>query len=340
MVYDNTINLTRYGEVGQRVLRNLRKFMKEKSKAPDCKCARTHEIFDQISVDDLNSALSTLMPGLSAKVFRTYNASVTLEAELEKLSPDTPLTEKVSEYNRANREVAILCNHQKAVSQKTESSLQQFAAKIDTIRAQLEELKAARANAKKAVLKAKRDPAVLEAEAAKKGLVDATLEVQEKAKKMGIEIAAAGVGAGAGAGGGVSEGPTAELIAKHTKLHLQKLKFDEKHLFASRQPTTAELDKRIEDWTKTLEQSAAQLKEKDNNKAVALGTSKINYVRSTHPPPTHTRLRAYPSTPPQMDPRITAAWCKATETPIEKCFPATLVKKFPWALGVPSTWKF
>ena len=36
--------------------------------------------------------------------------------ELEKLSPDTPLNEKVSEYNRANREVAILCNHQKTVS--------------------------------------------------------------------------------------------------------------------------------------------------------------------------------------------------------------------------------
>ena len=35
------------------------------------------------------------MPGLSAKVFRTYNASVTLEAELELLSIDTKESEKV-----------------------------------------------------------------------------------------------------------------------------------------------------------------------------------------------------------------------------------------------------
>lgn len=35
------------------------------------------------------------MPGLSAKVFRTYNASVTLEAELEALSTDVKEAEKV-----------------------------------------------------------------------------------------------------------------------------------------------------------------------------------------------------------------------------------------------------
>jgi hypothetical protein len=35
------------------------------------------------------------MPGLSAKVFRTYNASVTLEKELEDLPVDTKEAEKV-----------------------------------------------------------------------------------------------------------------------------------------------------------------------------------------------------------------------------------------------------
>jgi DNA topoisomerase-1 len=47
---------------------------------------------------------------------------------------------------------------------------------------------------------------------------------------------------------------------------------------------------------------------KDENKAVALGTSKINY----------------------MDTRITVAWCKKVELPIEKVFPKTLTDKFNW----------
>ena len=44
----------------------------------------------------LNEQLSELMPGLSAKVFRTYNASVTLESELEILPVSAKEADKVS----------------------------------------------------------------------------------------------------------------------------------------------------------------------------------------------------------------------------------------------------
>jgi DNA topoisomerase I len=57
---------------------------------------------------------------------------------------------------------------------------------------------------------------------------------------------------------------------------------------------------------------------KESNKAVALGTSKINY----------------------MDPRITIAWCKRREVPIEKIFPKTLRSKFAWAMATPSGYEF
>lgn len=57
------------------------------------------------------------MGGLSAKVFRTYNASVTLENELQKEDVGGCETDlKVDFYNEANRQVAILCNHQKTVA--------------------------------------------------------------------------------------------------------------------------------------------------------------------------------------------------------------------------------
>ena len=66
-----------------------------------------------------------MMPDLSAKVFRTYNASSTLQSELEKseFKKTTSEDEKVKFYDKANREVAILCNHQKAVAKNFEESL-------------------------------------------------------------------------------------------------------------------------------------------------------------------------------------------------------------------------
>ena len=82
----------------------------------------------------LNKYLQEQMEGLTAKVFRTYNASITLQEQLEELtvgksrstrsSPlhhndvivffpeDETVPSKILSYNRANRAVAILCNHQ------------------------------------------------------------------------------------------------------------------------------------------------------------------------------------------------------------------------------------
>jgi DNA topoisomerase-1 len=57
------------------------------------------------------------MKGLTAKVFRTYNASITLQDQLDKNTPaDATVVEKLAAYNRANRQVAVLCNHQRSVS--------------------------------------------------------------------------------------------------------------------------------------------------------------------------------------------------------------------------------
>lgn len=48
----------------------------------------------------------------------------------------------------------------------------------------------------------------------------------------------------------------------------------------------------------------------DENKQIALGTSKLNY----------------------LDPRISVAWCKKFEVPIEKVFNKTQRDKFKWAI--------
>ena len=82
------------------------------------------------------------MKGLSAKVFRTYNASYTLELELPEPGEISHLSvqEKVQRYNDANRQVAILCNHQKTVTKATETMFENLRGKLDVLVEQRTEL--------------------------------------------------------------------------------------------------------------------------------------------------------------------------------------------------------
>lgn len=56
------------------------------------------------------------------------------------------------------------------------------------------------------------------------------------------------------------------------------------------------LQKKIDQTNVKIEKMEKQIETKEDLKTVALGTSKINY----------------------LDPRITVAWCKRNEVPIEK----------------------
>ena len=78
-------------------------------------------------------------------------------------------------------------------------------------------------------------------------------------------------------------------------------------------PSKASIESRIEKWTEDIRKLEVDINNRDENKEVALGTSKINY----------------------MDPRISVAWCKRNEVPIDKIFAKTLRDKFNWAMAVP-----
>eukprot|EP00461_Guttulinopsis_vulgaris_P004796 UN04798 len=98
--------------IAEQPFKNLQSFCRNKSGSQD--------IFDTLNPSKLNDHLKELMPGLSAKVFRTYNASITLETQLNDpnrvCDPNWTDIQKLQFYNEANRKVAILCNHQKSVS--------------------------------------------------------------------------------------------------------------------------------------------------------------------------------------------------------------------------------
>lgn len=81
------------------------------------------------------------LSGLTAKVFRTYNASITLQNQLNELTEsDASVPEKMLAYNRANRAVAILCNHQRAVPKTHDKSMENLREKIRAKKEQIKEV--------------------------------------------------------------------------------------------------------------------------------------------------------------------------------------------------------
>lgn len=71
------------------------------------------------------------MKGLTAKVFRTFNASKTFQELLDDGTPEKgTVQEKLNAYNHANRMVAILCNHQRAVPKTHEQSMSKMRDKV------------------------------------------------------------------------------------------------------------------------------------------------------------------------------------------------------------------
>ncbi|KAK3603911.1 hypothetical protein CHS0354_042923 [Potamilus streckersoni] len=222
--YYNTVS------VDKRVYKNLKIFMDNKQPGDD--------LFDRLNTSIMNKHLNNLMEGLTAKVFRTYNASKTLQEQLNLLTnPDDPVPAKLLSYNRANRAVAILCNHQRSVpknfSKQMETLQTKIDAKKDNIRDAKKQLKEAKAN-----FKASKNPK--------------NKMVYEK-KKKAVE----------------------RLEEQLTKLEVQAT-------------------------------------DKDENKEIALGTSKLNY----------------------LDPRISVAWCKKCNVPLEKIYNKTHRAKFQWAIDM------
>ncbi len=86
---------------------------------------------DFLQTSQLNRHLTNYMPGLSAKVFRTYNASYTMSEELKKLKYNNQSpAEVLTLYNKCNRLVAELCNHKKTVSAGHEGQMKKMQDKV------------------------------------------------------------------------------------------------------------------------------------------------------------------------------------------------------------------
>ncbi|KAJ4708159.1 DNA topoisomerase 1-like [Melia azedarach] len=205
------------------------------------------DLFDKLDTAKLNAHLKELMPGLTAKVFRTYNASITLDEMLNRGTKDGDVAEKIVVYQHANKEVAIICNHQRSVSKSHSAQMSRLTEKIEEIKGVLKDLK-------------------IDLDRARKG-----------------------------------KPPLKDADGKR-----------------KRNLTPEALERKVAQTNAKIEKMERDMKTKEDLKTVALGTSKINY----------------------LDPRITVAWCKRHEVPIEKIFNKSLLAKFTWAMDVDPEFRF
>lgn len=225
----DSIRYQNWVAVNKRVFKNLKIFIKDKEGSDD--------LFDRLNTSKMNEYLSSLMPGLTAKVFRTYNASVTLQNQLNELTdPKSDLPNLVLTYNRANRAVAVLCNHQRAVPKGFDKQME--------------------------------------------NLVNQKNEKVEKVEEQKI----------------------AYKEAKH-------------HYRDHRNNPTAKKNyemqkKKLERMNDALLKLKVKETDKEENKTIALGTSKLNY----------------------LDPRISCAWSRKHNVPLDKVYNKTQREKFQWAV--------
>lgn len=139
----DSIRYVKKVQVNEIVYKNLQEFTNNKSKDQD--------LFDKIRSNDLNNYLDDFLPGLTAKVFRTYNASHLLQKELNKvtkkysdLGTDDKTNKLYDGYNKANAAVALLCNHQKKVTKSFNEQIKKLDLMISKYKREIKKIQESR----------------------------------------------------------------------------------------------------------------------------------------------------------------------------------------------------
>jgi DNA topoisomerase-1 len=122
-------------KVDDNVFNALYSFIRNKKKGDD--------LFDKINPTLLNTYIKTISSNddLTAKVFRTYNASYLFQKEIDEINKkynkkgdkDDYISELLTCYNKANLKVALLCNHQKNVSKGFNDQIKKIDDKIEEL---------------------------------------------------------------------------------------------------------------------------------------------------------------------------------------------------------------
>ncbi|KAL6168328.1 DNA topoisomerase 1 [Exserohilum turcicum] len=303
-------------KVDPQVFKNLKLFKKEPKTTGD-------DIFDRLTTSALNKHLTSYMPGLTAKVFRTYNASYTMARLLKNMKATGSVQEKVKAYNDANREVAILCNHKRTVAASHATSIEKMHEKINGLRYQVWRTKMMMLDVDAKMKKRKgaeffERPEDLDMEWVKQ---HQEAEVEELRQKIIKKFEKDNEKLKADGEREMKPKELEERLEKASELAAKYKKENKtgKVEAEGKGPTIEKLEGNLDKLNQRIENMKIQMEDKEGNKEVALGTSKINYI----------------------DPRLTVVFSKKFDVPIEKFFSKTLREKFDWAIkSVDENWEF
>ncbi|OII77302.1 DNA topoisomerase I [Cryptosporidium andersoni] len=272
-----------------------------------CKNKEKHEnVFDQINMSSLNQYLKSIMPELSAKVFRTFNASITLERELLKLRSLTNFSNQTTKSNLdlVKNEFGIKSDDikQDDLLSSNLNNIVDITNVNDILRFYND------ANREVAILCNHQRSIPKQHESSMEKLLKQQLELQEDLKICEIYLRL------------LKKNPNKSITLKDLPKLSTETSFNGKpRKFPINLSSNSEIIQKKLDSIKTkLSNLELKIKIKDDNKTVSLNTSKLNY----------------------MDPRISVAFCKKYELPIDKVFNRSLRTKFPWAMYTRSDFSF
>ncbi len=283
---------------------NLKEF--EQGKKP------SDQLFPDITSARVNTFLKKVDTDLSAKVFRTFHATTTVESYLQqngKLKKDAPDAEKEFVAKMANLQAAIKCNHKRTPPKTWAESVEKRAQSVEKLRAAKPDLQ-------------KLDEQIKTRQAALDKLVAAQKEFDAKApeqwrKKFAAQVALENQGA-----------PTDE---KKLKEYTQKLK--------AAQKATRDAEKTFKQKTKRYKervaaahkaliaaQDARKRAESSYRERVQKAELGLKLVRETKDYALNTSLKNY------IDPRVYRDWGKRVDYDWKKLYTGSLQKKFTWAM--------
>ena len=321
-------------EVSEQVFKNLKIFKKPPKAEGD-------DIFDRLTTSALNKHLSNFMLGLTAKVFRTYNASFTMANLLRDMKSKGTIPEKIKDYNEANRKVAILCNHKRTVAAGHESQMDKLGDRIKGLKYQKWRVKQMMLDI---------DPKQKKKRGEKFFELDDDLDqrwiqehqtylveeqrqkIEKKFNKDNEKLQAEGE----------KEMKPKELEERLKNADELAKKFKHENKTGKveaegKSPSIERCENTIAKFDQRVATMLVQAEDKESNKEVALGTSKI--VRrpdiSSYLDCLLIKRQNY------IDPRLTVVFSKKFDVPIDKFFSKTLREKFDWAIkSVDEDWEF
>lgn len=283
---------------------NLKHF--EEGKAPN------DQLFPTITSARVNDFLKGVMPGLSAKVFRTFHATKTVEGYLQengKLKKDSSEAKKEFAAKMANLQAAIKCNHKRTPPKTWQESLNKRAEGVEKLRkakpdlgrldegirtrqATLDKLvadqKAFEAKAPDAVKKKQDALAALEAQGAPMD--------EKKAKEYNKKLRTVTKAAR----------DAEKLFKQKTKRYKERVTAAHKGLLAAQEARK----RAASGYKERLERAELQLDLVRQTKDYALNTSLKNYI----------------------DPRVYKDWGDKVGYDWKKLYTGALQKKFTWAM--------